>query len=113
MFARSLETMSLCAEIADDKANAADYKKLAADLKAKLFSIYWNDQKQALVHSRVDGKQTDNVTRYANMFGIFFNYFTEATKAGGKKISIAKRFYPKDNHTLHAVLRTGSLMCDG
>ncbi len=67
-------------DIARDTTNAADYKKLAADLKTKIFSIYWNDQKHALVHSRVDGKQTDNVTRYANMFGIFFNYFTEEQK---------------------------------
>ena len=85
LFARSLETMSLCADIANDKTNAAGYKKLAADLKEKVFSIYWNDQKHALVHSRVDGKQTENVTRYANMFGIFFNYFTEEQKMVVKK----------------------------
>jgi hypothetical protein len=85
LFARSLESMSLCANIVNDNNNAASYKKLAADLKAKVFSIYWNNQKQALVHSRVNGKQTDNVTRYANMFGIFFNYFTEAQKQQVKK----------------------------
>jgi len=85
LFARSLETMSLCADIANDKTNAADYKKLAADIKEKVFSIYWNDQKHALVHSRVDGKQTGNVTRYANMFGIFFNYFTEEQKLAVKQ----------------------------
>jgi len=85
LFARSLETMSLCAGIANDKTNAADYKKLAADIKGKVFTIYWNDQKHALVHSRVDGKPTENVTRYANMFGIFFNYFTEAQKQAVKQ----------------------------
>jgi alpha-L-rhamnosidase len=85
LFARSLESMSLCAEITNDKINAASYKKLAADIKAKVFSIYWNNQKQALVHSRVNGKQTENVTRYANMFGIFFNYFTEQQKQQVKK----------------------------
>ncbi len=85
LFARSLETMSLCANIANDKTNAAEYKKLAADLKAKIFSIYWNKQKNALVHSRVNGKQTENVTRYANMFGIFFNYFTEEQKQAVKR----------------------------
>lgn len=85
LFARSLEAMSLCADIVNDKSNANSYKKLAADLKAKLFTIYWNNQKQALVHSRVNGKQTDNVTRYANMFGIFFNYFTEVQKQQVKK----------------------------
>lgn len=85
LFARSLETMSLCADIAKDQANAETYKKLAADIKAKVFSIYWNEQKKALVHSRVDGKQTENVTRYANMFGIFFNYFTEEQKQAVKQ----------------------------
>jgi alpha-L-rhamnosidase len=85
LFARSLETMSLCADIANDKTNATEYKKLATDIKEKVFSIYWNHQKNALVHSRVDGKQTENVTRYANMFGIFFNYFTEAQKQAVKK----------------------------
>jgi alpha-L-rhamnosidase len=85
LFARSLETMSLCANIANDKSNATEYKKLATDIKEKVFSIYWNQQKNALVHSRVDGKQTENVTRYANMFGIFFNYFTDEQKQAVKK----------------------------
>jgi len=85
LFARSLEAMAICADIMKDNANATKYKELADDLKKKLFSIYWNDSKNALVHSRVDGKQTDNVTRYANMFGIFFNYFNEAQKQGVKQ----------------------------
>lgn len=78
LFARSLETMALCADIANDPGGAHGYRDLADGLKKKLFEIYWNDEKQALVHSRVDGKQSDNVTRYANMFSIFFNYFTPA-----------------------------------
>ncbi len=85
LLARSLETMATCANIVNDKEGAGKYEKLAADLKTRLFSIYWNDQKQALVHSMVDGKQTDNVTRYANMFGIFFDYFNEQQKQGVKQ----------------------------
>lgn len=78
LFARSLETMALCADIAADADSKATYAKLAEDLKQKLFALYWNDEKHALVHSRVNGQQTANVTRYANMFGIFFNYFNQA-----------------------------------
>jgi alpha-L-rhamnosidase len=37
------------------------------------------------VHSRIDGKQTDNVTRYANMFSIFFGYLNESQKQDVKK----------------------------
>jgi hypothetical protein len=33
----------------------------------------------------VDGKPTENVTRYSNMFSIFFDYFTEAQKQQVKK----------------------------
>jgi hypothetical protein len=85
LFCRSLETMALCANMVNDNKNAVLYKQLADDLKAKLFSFYWNENKHALVHSRVDGKPTDNVTRYANMFGIFFNYFSEEQKQEVKK----------------------------
>jgi hypothetical protein len=80
LFARSLETMALCSDIVNDIESHQRYQKLADDLKQKIFSIYWNPSKHALVHSRVNGAQTENVTRYANMFGIFFNYFNEQQK---------------------------------
>ena len=85
LYARSLETMALCAQLADDQSAAAQYGKQAGELKKKLFDLYWNEQKQALAHSRIDGKATDNVTRYANMFGIFFDYFNPGQKSGVKK----------------------------
>ncbi len=85
LFARSLETMALCAGLVKDNEGKAAYAKLSDDLKQKLFSLYWNKDKNAFVHSRVDGAQTENVTRYANMFGIFFNYFNEAQKQGVKQ----------------------------
>ncbi len=80
LFCRSLETMGLCANLNNDATNAGKYNQLAADLKQKLFTYYWNEQKKALVHSRINGVPTNNVTRYANMFGIFFNYFSQQQK---------------------------------
>jgi alpha-L-rhamnosidase len=85
LFARSLETMALCAEIVTDKPGALQYRALAAEMRKKLFGLYWNQQKQALVHSRVNGKQSENVTRYSNMFAIFFDYFNEQQKQAVKK----------------------------
>jgi alpha-L-rhamnosidase len=85
LLCRSLETMALCADIANERDDASKYKQYAADLKTELFSIYWNEDKQALVHSRVDGKQTENVTRYSNMFAIFFDYFNQQQKESVKK----------------------------
>ncbi len=84
LFARSLETMALCAGIVNDAEGASSYKAMAETMRKKLFEIYWNDEKQALVHSRIDGKQTENVTRYANMFSIFFDYFNQQQKQAVK-----------------------------
>lgn len=80
LFCRSLETMALCANLAGDAEGAAVYTTQATSLRTKIFDLYWNKDKHALVHSRIGGKQTDNVTRYANMFGIFFDYFTPEQK---------------------------------
>lgn len=74
LFTKSLETMAICSKLVDDKAAYSKYGKLAADLKAKLIPAFWSDKKHAFVHSRVDGKQSDVVTRYTNMFAVFFDY---------------------------------------
>lgn len=84
LLARSLEIMALCADIVGDKEGSAGYNQLSVDMRKKLFELYWNEQKQALVHSRINGVQTDNVTRYANMFSIFFDYFNQQQKQAVK-----------------------------
>ncbi|GAB4018588.1 alpha-L-rhamnosidase-related protein [Spirosoma koreense] len=95
LFARSLETMALCAGIVNDTQNVEKYNQLAADVKDKLFRSYWSDSKHALVHSRVDGVPTDNVTRYANMFAIFFNYLDDAKKQAVKQYVLLNPDVPK------------------
>ena len=95
LYARSLEAMSFCARLSDDQQGAEQYGQQAGELKKKLFDLYWNAQKQALVHSRVAGKPTENVTRYANMFGIFFDYFTADQKQGVKKNVLLNAAIPK------------------
>jgi len=85
LFCRSLETMATCAKLSNDTEGAAKYQALADELKAKIFKLYWSEQKHALVHSLIDGAQSDNVTRYTNMFAIFFNYFNEQQKQDVKK----------------------------
>jgi alpha-L-rhamnosidase len=95
LFCRSLETMAECARIAGDNESAAKYAQLAADLKEKIFKYYWSEEKHALVHSRINGKPTDNVTRYANMFSIFFNYLNDAQKQDVKKYVLLNNDVPK------------------
>ena len=76
LFVRSLETMGLCAGLTNDVTGQEHYRKEAADLRSKLFTDFWDAGKQAFAHNRVDGRLGDKVTRYSNMFGIFFGYFT-------------------------------------
>jgi len=80
LLARSLETMAICARLVNDENGQRRYQKLADDLKVNIFSVYWDQSKHALVHSRVKGARTQNVTRYANMFAIFFDYFDDSQK---------------------------------
>lgn len=85
LFCKSLETMALCAELVGDTVHYANYRGLAAALKAKIEPAFCNEEKQALVHNRVrtqqgDYAQSSAVTRYANMFSVFFNYLDDQKK---------------------------------
>lgn len=85
LLCRSLETMALCADLLQIQEDKDFYAKEADALKTKFFDYYWNEQKTAFVHSRINGKQTDEVTRYTNMFAIFFDYLSAAQQQDVKK----------------------------
>ena len=76
LLCKSLETMALCAALAEVEEDVPTYEKLAAELRAKLMPTFWSEAKQAMVHNCVEGKQSEAVTRYANMFATFFGYLT-------------------------------------
>lgn len=85
LFCKSLQTMALCADITGNKQDKAKYGKLAESLKSKLEPAFWNKDKQAFVHNRLNGKQSEAVTRYANMFGILFDYLDAQKQQTVKK----------------------------
>lgn len=74
LFCRSLETMAICAEIVGDVDNKAKFESLAKDLKFKLFSVFWSVEHNAFVHNRENGKLSDQITPYTNMFAVLFGY---------------------------------------
>ena len=78
LLCKSLETMALCASLAEVEQDVATYEKLASELRAKLMPAFWSEAKQAMVHNRIDGVPSETVTRYANMFAAFFGYLTPA-----------------------------------
>lgn len=80
LLAKSLDAVAISARIANDIPSAEKYERLAADLKRKIFEVFWSKDKNAFIHNRKDGVVADVVTRYANMFSILFNYVNPETK---------------------------------
>jgi hypothetical protein len=76
LFCKSLETMALCAKLANNEADKTKYDALATALRNKLEPAFWNETKKALVHNRLNGTQQSQITRYSNMFAVFFNYLS-------------------------------------
>ncbi|SHE74434.1 alpha-L-rhamnosidase-related protein [Dysgonomonas macrotermitis] len=87
LFCRSLETMALCAKIMNDPENEKKYSALASDLREKLFTAFWSADKGAFIHNRENGKMSEQVTPYTNMFAVLFNYLdNEKTEAVKKNV---------------------------
>jgi hypothetical protein len=85
LFCKSLETMALCAQITGCSEDQTQYEALATALKNKLIPAFWNETKKALVHNRLNDLQQEQITRYANMFAVFFDYLTPEQKQQIKK----------------------------
>ncbi len=90
LFAKSLETMQLCAEelkshplqnppqgTLTDEVYASDaqrYGQLASQLRAKIDQVFWDEDKKAYLHNIEDGHINPMVTKFPNMFAINFGY---------------------------------------
>jgi hypothetical protein len=77
LFVRSLETMALCARLTGDEVGAKQYRSESDSLRGRLFTDFWDAGRKAFVHSRVNGVRGEKITRYTNMFGIFFHYLSK------------------------------------
>jgi hypothetical protein len=95
LFARSLEAMADCAVLAHDDARAATYRRLAADLKAKIIAAFWDPQRQVFIHGRKDGQANPLVTRHPNMFALMFGYLDDAQAAAVRRNVLTSDAVPK------------------
>jgi hypothetical protein len=73
LFYRSLEAMTLCADLVNRQEDRLLYRQLAAELFDKLFSAFWSTEKQAFVHIRENGLKSDQATPFTNLFAVIFN----------------------------------------
>lgn len=74
VYLRSLQAMSLCAGVVGDKANKEKYTGLADKLRSQLTPVFWDQSRHLFVHTVVDGRQSSEVTRYANMFAVLYDF---------------------------------------
>ena len=87
LFCRALEAMAMCAEVLGKKEDATAYTALANDLKEKLLSVFWSTEKSAFVHNIENGRQSEQVTPYTNMFAVLLGYLNaEKTEAVRKNV---------------------------
>ena len=81
LFVRALEATALVAERIGQEKDAADYRARAARLKAEIKPVFWDEAKGCFAHIlRDNGKLSERITRYPNMFGLLFGYFGEAER---------------------------------
>ena len=72
VYLRSLQAMRLCAEILGNDKDSRKYADSAVRLQSQLVPLFWNDSRKAFVHNIENGRQSDAVTRYSNMFAVIY-----------------------------------------
>ena len=96
LFCKSLQTMSTCAAICRDnpldnppqgsisteeyQQDAEYYDQLAKSLHDKLKPTFWDEARQAFMHSIEDGQMNTMITKFPNMFAIIYDMVDEKDK---------------------------------
>ena len=83
LYCAALESMSLCAEVAGHKEEAALYVEKAAALRKKITELYWNEEAGAYLTAIVDGEPVQEVRRHQNILAVLLD-FAEGDR--GKRI---------------------------
>ena len=79
VYLRSLEAMRLCAGIVGNNTDAKKYAEREQVLKTQLTPTFWNGK--AYVHNVEQGRQSDAITRYANIFAVIYGYADDSQRA--------------------------------
>ncbi|MDR1722834.1 MAG: alpha-rhamnosidase [Tannerella sp.] len=80
LFYKSLETMATFSKILGYDDYSLKYKHLADDLYGKIISSFWNEEKKAFIHNRIDGVASSQITPFMNMFAVLFNAVDSAKR---------------------------------
>ncbi len=79
LLVRALEATTAIATEVGATDEAAAYRTRAKKLRDEIVPRYWNAEKGGLMHMIYnDGRTDPMITRYPNMFGLFYGYFDKA-----------------------------------
>lgn len=81
LLVRALEATAKIAAEAGETDDAATYRERAAKLRSEIVPLWWDEKRGALMHLlKDDGTLDGQLTRYPNMFGLFYGYFNDAQR---------------------------------
>lgn len=74
--------------------NGEEYEVIAADLKAKINAVFWNETRGVYLHSRLDGRVENYATAYANVFAVLYSFADEKQKERITRALLADKEIP-------------------
>ena len=77
VYLRSLQTMQQCAELMGERDDMKRYGDAAKQLHSQILPTFWNQNKGALIHHTRNGRQEQELTRYANIFAVLYDLLDE------------------------------------
>ena len=80
LFRRAIESMANVAKEIGETSDATELYKQSEELAEKFRPCFWDDKRKAIVHNRRDGKKSEEVFKFSNMFAIIFDYLTAEEK---------------------------------
>lgn len=96
LFAKALETMQLCACTLRDNPlveppqgsltteqyaeDAQRYATLAAEVRSKLKPLFWDNERQAFMHSIEEEGLNRQITKFPNMFAILYGFLSDTER---------------------------------
>ena len=81
LLVRALEAIAEMAKVVGNVADVKAYSSRAKKLRDEVKPLFWSEEKGALMHIlKDDGKLDVQLTRYPNMFGLFYGYFNESER---------------------------------
>ena len=85
LWARCLEAMAACSKLLNQDEDSQKYTSLYKKVSGKIDEIFWNEDKQAYSHTRLNGIVNDSIYKYPNMFAVLFDYASPEQKSSIKK----------------------------